>query len=149
MNTPKQTPKYRPSLSRSNIHHIIYLCKQDMPTDCSRSVLSILAPFLTKIDLEAVSPSHVQTEKESLMVQLGERAEVEEELTIEVRRYNAYLQWEKDLSDMSIEDLELAHEYRVSNNLLTEEEIKTEDDSWAEVDMSKYTTIKPTTDEDK
>lgn len=144
-----KTPKYRPYLTADNIRHILSLCKADSPlSHQSRELIKILAPYMAKIENDALTPAHTLSPKPSLLESLGSSDTSSQDttgsdmtLSPEQQREAAYHKWNIQGKDAcTLRELELAYEYRVHHDLLTDSELAQEEESW-NVDMSQYTTI--------
>ena len=141
--------KYRPYLTEADIRHILHLAKLATPlNNATKSVIRSLAPFLSKIENEAIVESYTTKPKESLLSLLGEDDPELDKVDMTALRTVAYSKWLRDPSSCSVTELEQAYDYRAIHNLLTPEEQAKEDDSWNDVDMSKYTTFNEDIDND-
>jgi len=141
--------KYRPCLTLIQMKHILSLCKADTPlSSLSVSIIKTLGVFVFKVEEDIVKASYTLTPQESLLEQLtGEKENTlspeENRANISLLRLNAYNKLENYGEFVCTdEELSMAHEHKVTEKLLTEEELQVENDSWDNVDMSKYMTMK-------
>lgn len=146
---PFKQPKYRPYLTASDIAHILQLCKSESPLSTeSKNLIKILSPYMAKIENDALEASYTPTGRTSLIESLGGTTPTEDTpsdftLSPAQQREQAYNKWNSQGEQAcTLRELELAYEYRVHHDLLTDSEAKAEDESW-NVDMSQYTTLSP------
>lgn len=128
------TKKYRPSLTMTQITTLIELCKNQQPMSPNiMDVLSVLAPYYTKIQLGTVQPNHTVSNKPKtpadLLTELGcNDSTGESYISTNMSKahyweqcYNKLLTNGPDL--LTAEELAGAQEHRYLNNLMTPEEV--------------------------
>jgi len=140
MNTPPPAPpnsipisKYRPSLTASQIRHILCLAKLDMSQE-SISIIKTLAPFEAKIANNAIDPSFTTTPNLSVEDSLGMDSPLSPHTSDNPRdkvTYNlsCYLRY-KNITDtvgatyvtMSLSEIQAAKEHMYVNDLMSETE---------------------------
>lgn len=120
----KQTAKYRPSLTISQIRHAIKLAKLESPiSQESVNLVKTLAPFLTKIETESIEPAYVAEDKPSILDSLG----AEDIFSTPSSRleskviYNkiAYAKYKESPESCTLEEIAAAQEHAYINDLMT------------------------------
>jgi hypothetical protein len=140
MPTPSET-KYRPSLTRRQIAQAINLAQADIRAHPATGVatesltlLTVLIPYLAKIDQEAITPSHVTAPKMSLLESLGEAVNPNppelEQCTNDPDSFASKDEYWKHCYDrmqtgenLSVREINAAREHMYLNDLMTDEEI--------------------------
>ncbi len=135
--------KYRPSLTKEDIKHILYLAKCSLsptsspstPEGClerkdslSRSVIKSLAPFLAKIENDIISPAYVSdtSPKPSLLESLeGITPPLTPTLTGEAKRAYGKTCYNKMISNIetcNLQEIAAAREHAYVNDFMSPEE---------------------------
>lgn len=114
--------KYRPCFTSEQISHILALCKRDL-SDASLSVISVLAPFNTKIENKCIAPAYSMQEEKSLYASLGINDEYFG-LTPPEKQKRAFEKWSLNPDSCNVEELELVQSYRMLNDLMSSEEVE-------------------------
>lgn len=113
--------KYRPVLSQAQIAHILSLCKTDL-SQKSISIISTLAPFLAKIENDAVTEAYTQKPKESKLTDLGFQSHTPKEIVDAETLHTKYLLCGENISEFSLQEIQKIQEYRYTNDLMTPQE---------------------------
>lgn len=117
----KGEPKYRASLTESNIDKILSLCKLEAPmSNESMYLIGYLAPIKTKIINAGITAAYTTAPKASVEESLGMAA-------IETRSKEAiwkdcYYKWKEDPTSCSLEEINGANEHRYLEDMMTPEE---------------------------
>lgn len=116
--------KYRPCLTSIHISHILSLCKRDL-TEASISIISVLAPFMAKIENSGVAPAYSMKQKTlgNVFSSLDEMADYSC-LSAEEIRKKAFEKWSENPDSCSLDELEMVQTYRLENDLMSTEEAK-------------------------
>ncbi len=124
----RSTVKYRPSLTASQITHLLGLCKSS-PSTLSLSCARTLSVVVTKIQNDSLTPAYVPTARETLEASLGlaptidlTRALREESESREKEKSRLYMIWLDSPSSLSVPELERVQEYRFEENLMSQSE---------------------------
>lgn len=132
MNKPTPTPKYRPSLTASQLTYILQLAKNDYAQLASQQALdliSILHPFLAKIEVGAVAVSHTATpiKRDSFETAITYNKSVSNypaEFTSKEEYWgHCYDLYANATPNLTIAELQAAKEHMYLNDMMTEEEI--------------------------
>jgi hypothetical protein len=115
--------KFRPCLTSEQIAYIISLCKRDLTRE-AMSVICVLAPFQTKIENKSVSPSYITKEKKSIYSALGFEGNGSSDIPLVEQCKRAYEKWSKNPDSCNADDLDLVLSYRISNGLMSPEELQ-------------------------
>lgn len=133
--------KYRPSLTASNINHILYLAKQDLKNSPnvdsksnSENLIKTLIPFQAKIQNNVASPAYISNKKESMLEQLGEvdinnSKDSKSYESYKVECYNKYIKAIADdtgslWNELQLSEIDAAKEFMYFNDLMSKEEEK-------------------------
>ena len=128
------TSKYRPSLTASQIAHIISMCHSENPISPeSVSVIAKLTPFLAKIEVGALAPAYTHAHSPS---KPRNPEGYTYETTYNFRGVNypdkesywaACYEWSQTTAhrvDMSLPEIQGANEHRYLNDLMSPEEME-------------------------
>lgn len=123
--------KHRPVLTAAQISHIILLCKLEDPlTEISMSIISYLAPFLSKIENSGNIPAYITTSRtpahnslEGLGEQIDSGIEAMHLTTKKERWAKAYAIYILDRASCNLQQLQDAREHMYLNDLMTETEV--------------------------
>lgn len=121
--------KHRPVLTAAQISHIVLLCKLEDPlTEMSMSIISYLAPFLSKIENSGVSPAYdlvgrkpAHNSLAGLGVPTGEN--LLDGMSKEEIWAKSYAKYELDRAACSLAEIQAAREHMYLNDLMTELEV--------------------------
>jgi hypothetical protein len=114
--------KYRPSLTSSQIAHILRLCKADMSPE-SVLCISALALFEHKIQNARATPAYIGDSPKSLAdklgLSLGDSGDSSNLYTKDKQLpYELYNRWLANDSTLTISQLEIVKQYRWENGLM-------------------------------
>lgn len=109
--------KYRPSLTGDQIATLLDLCKSVASlTPEVMSCISVLSPFAAKIQVGAITPAYVSSDRPKTVEQ---RLGMVVSATPEMKRLAAYKKLCSPAArSMSVDELELAHQYRYDHELM-------------------------------
>ena len=126
----KSKKKYRPVLSAGAISHILALAKSESPiTSASLEVISILAPFMAKIENDAISAAYEATPKQSLEEKLGigmplpNKHETTMTLTKEEYWESCYAKYKNLPTECTLKEIQAAREHMYLHDLMSPQEI--------------------------
>ena len=135
----KPSAKYRPSLTLSQMHHILKLARLEQPSisAASLSLLSTLTPFITKIECRAKVPAYitagVNDTATATLESLGGNVtpSLEDTVIEEAAKTSKEEYWKlcytKSLNSpetMSLEEILAAKEYKYLEGLMSNEELR-------------------------
>jgi hypothetical protein len=118
-------PKYRPSLSEEEVQYILLKAKEDyIATDSpiSLAVVNKFSVLATKIANNAITPSHVEKPKVSLIESLG-GTQPSLQVTKEEYWAQCYAKYELDSTSCTVAEIKAAQEHRYLNDLMTPDEV--------------------------
>ena len=129
--------KYRPSITASQIRKLIHLARNEAPiTDESIQIISVLSPFLAKIECGANKPAYSTAPKKAeanSLVALGGAEDIAtnviRELSIDknlpktVLWEQCYIKYSSNPDSCSAHEIACSQEHRYLNDLMTPEEI--------------------------
>lgn len=122
----KSKKKYRPVLSAGAISHILALAKSESPiTSASLEVISILAPFMAKIENDAISAAYEATPKQSLEEKLGIGVPVTHPIVLAKEAYweVCYSKYKTNPTSCSLQEIQAAREHMYLHDLMSPQEI--------------------------
>lgn len=125
--------KYRPSLTATQIAHIIDLCKLEQPiSDNSIAILGILAPFQAKIQNGAMAPAYETTPRQSTLESLGATSlPALGEYSFQNVRYATkeeyweacYKVYQLNPTSLTVQEIQAAKEHMYLHSLMSPEEM--------------------------
>lgn len=127
------TRKYRPSLTRPQLTHLLGLCKRDGSIP-SLSIARILAVLDVKIEHSVVGPAYtLAPPRESLESSLGFAAQESPKVDISTilhmevaakrtEKSRLYDRWLESPQNLSVPELERVQEFRFEEDLMSESE---------------------------
>jgi len=121
--------KHRPVLTAAQISHIVLLCKLEDPlSETSMSIISYLAPFLSKIEnsgnvaaYEMIGRKPAHNSLEGLGIPTGEN--LLDGMSKEEIWAKSYAKYELDRVSCTLQELQDAREHMYLNDLMTELEV--------------------------
>ena len=125
-------PKYRPSLPPILIEKVLELAKKETPLSSeSIQLISILAPFQAKIESNGLTPAHTSAPKLTLKQSIG-LDPTPSEWVLDGREYATkedywlacYTIHIKDVTRLSLQEIQAAREYMYLHYLLTDSVLK-------------------------
>ena len=134
MSTRKGNKKYRPVLSAGAISHILALAKSENPiSTTSLEVIGILAPFMAKIENDAISAAYEATPKMSLEEKLGigmpssmHSMEVLKIPTVSKEEYweQCYNKYKSNPISCTLSEIQAAREHMYLHDLMSPQEVR-------------------------
>jgi len=124
--------KYRPSLTATQIEHLINLCKLEQPiSDTSIEILGILAPFQAKIQNGALTPAYKTTPKSSILESLGAAAPMHDKYVFQNVVYSSKEEYWKacynvyaiNPTSLTVVEIQAAKEHMYLTGLMSPEEM--------------------------
>lgn len=118
--------KYRPVFTLGQLKHISNLCKQN-PAGISQidaEIIGILASFIAKAENAAITPAYSMQPKMTLEESLGfaPLKSTEQAITRDRMEYAAYEKYSTNPASCSIDEINMALQYKYENDLMSAEE---------------------------